>query len=394
MKKVSHKKIYLYLLSFILTLPIFVYYSDGVFTLGECNNITGRCPALPLGMFFLLILAAYFIVQNTYALILTIFILLFCLEYLFYNDPNLFLRTIKSLLPYIVFLGFYSNMQNRRRIIKYDAIEFFVSKALPYTIILVQVIIFLSNASTFSNTTESLWPSFIFNSIKVYNYNQYFSYILLLACGVRIFNSDSILEKVLITIFLIYSCYHSTNTTALFSSILLMIIYIALSLSNNFALIVKNNTNYFSISILSLFFILPFLNFFFLYLVNDTGIDQIPGLKGIHTRFNRYDDYLSNIGLDNLFYGIYPNAFEDLQPHNQFIEYLIFFGFLKTTILISLFLYILLNIKNFKYSIPLSIIFGLGGGLSEIVSHLYTGPLLLIYSYLCTFIKVEKNNCN
>lgn len=386
----AQKKNHLYLLSIIITLPVFFFYTDGTISLGECSDIAFRCPSVPVGIFFLLILSLYFIIQNTYILLITIFIFLFFLEYLFYNDLRLILTVFKILIPYIIFLGFYSCMQNKKRVIDYNDIEFFVSKIVPYTIIFFQIIILLSNVGTLINRTEGIWPSFLFNSIKVYNYNQYFSYILFLGCAVRIFNSSSNLEKVLVNFLLFFSCYHATNSTALFCSILFIIIYFTYNLSNNFANFINKNSNFTSISILLFFFIFPLLGFVFLNITSNYGIDQSLEFKGIHTRFNRYVDYLSILNLNNLFSGIYPNVFENLQPHNQLIEYFIYFGFLKAFFLVGIILYIILNIKNARYSIPLCIILGFGGGLSELISHLYTGPLLLIYGYLCTLIKKKK----
>ena len=393
-QKIKVKKIYLYLISTIITLPVFFYYTDGIISLGECGERSGRCPAVPIGIFFLLILSSYFIIQNTYVLLVTIFIFLFGLEYLFYNDLKLILTVFKILAPYIIFLGFYSYMQNKKRTVDYKDIEFFVCKAVPYTIILFQIIILLSNLDILISRSEGIWPSFIFDSVKVYNYNQFFSYILFLGCAVRIFNSSSFMEKALVIILLLFSCYHATNTTALLCSILFILIYFTYNFSNNFANFANKNSNFIPICFLLLFFIIPLFSYFFLDLIAENGVDKSLEFKGINTRFYRYEDYLSNLNLSNLFSGIYPNPFETLQPHNQLIEYFIFFGFLKSFILCGILGYIILNIKNFSYSIPLCIILGCGGGLSEIISHLYTGPFFFIYGYLCTFVKKKKYKYN
>ena len=119
-------------------------------------------------------------------------------------------------------------------------------------------------------------------------------------------------------------------------------------------------------------------------------IMNTSNLSNLSTRFTRYNFIFDNFKLENLLYGSYPNSFYIAQPHSQFLEYILFFGFLKATFLIFIILFMMLKITKIEYLLPLCIIIGLGGATNELFSHWYNSQIIFLYICLSSLIKINK----
>jgi hypothetical protein len=212
-------------------------------------------------------------------------------------------------------------------------------------------------------------------------------------CGIRIFFSSSKKEIVFLISLMIYSCVHSWNFTALFCSLFIIFFKICFLFNS------KSKTNHkifrlISYCIASLLFLIPIFSSIILdlgseYMHENLSI-QDDVLYSLYTRLVRYSLFFSHLDFSNLFYGIYPQPFLTQQVHSQFLEYISFFGILKSLLLLIIIIYLLKYISKIEFLLPLSIIIGLGGGLNEIFTHLYTGQIIFFYICFCSNIFKKK----
>jgi hypothetical protein len=223
--------------------------------------------------------------------------------------------------------------------------------------------------------------------LKVYNYNQYFSFILVIACGIRLFLNIKRNEKIFLIFFLLYSCLHAANFTALICSIIIIIFSF---LNNKF----QNDKIHdlifriFSYFFISMFFLIPLFSEFLLHLLN---FENFKNFYQLTTRLERYSVFITNLNFTIFVNGVYPNPIFDQQMHNQMLEYFSFFGLIKTLFLIFILFIIYKRIKKIYFFFPLSVAIGLGGGLNEIFTHLYTGQIIFFYLVFSSNFKMKSN---
>ena len=385
---------------FIIILPIHLYISNDQFSFNEClAGYPNVCIAIGIGTILLLLLMPYYLLKNRIYFLLSLSLfLVFIIEYLFFRDSTLILRSIKSFLPFLFLLSFLSMRSNIQ--LNNKSIKFYLEKYIPYILVLFQIIIIISTTKFFENRSEIFFlmtaegserhPNFLINTFKIYNYNQYFSFILVLVSGVRIFVSTRKIEILFFILVMIYGCLDARNYSAFISAIiiiLLKILYPFLSKVIN----VKNLYRLIGYFFVSLIFLMPIFSF----------LNEIPSLSdsinGKHLdtliiRLDRWVYIISNLHILNLLSGIYPDPFLIQQPHNQFLEYVLFFGFIKSAFLIGLIYFMISKISEIKYFIPISIILGIGGAITEIISHLYTSQIIFMYIIFSSYVSRKKSD--
>jgi hypothetical protein len=390
---------FILILGFSVIFPVFIYFSKLGVNFNSCENIDMNmynCPTISFGTLFLILTSFYFIPKNKFFLLVSIFLVLYTFEFLFYDDLTLFLRVLKSIVPFILFFSFLSIKDSFR--LNEKIINYILSKFIPYCVILFQLIFIFSTPEIFKKISfipdnTEFWPNLFINEIKIYNYNQYFSFILVLMCGIRIFFSSSKKEMVFLILLMIYSCVHSWNFTALICS--LFIIFFKIFFLYN----LKSKINHkifrlISYCMASLLFLIPIfssviLDFGSKYLHDGLSIHG-DVLYSLYTRLIRFSLFFSHLDISNLFYGIYPRPLLTQQIHSQFLEYISFFGILRSLLLLIIIIYLLKYISKIEFLLPLSIIIGLGGGLNEIFTHLYTGQIIFFYICFCSNIYKKK----
>jgi hypothetical protein len=367
----------------ILILPIFFYINNNQISFNECS-LEGTCIAFGLGSTLLILLLPYYILKDKlYFLISLSIFLIFLIEYLLLLDVFLILVTLKSLMPFLFLLFFFSVKSIIK--LKKQSIKFYLEKFIPYTVVFFQIIILFSTSNFFESRSgifflekeTDRWPNFIISFFKVYNYNQYFSFILVLASSVRIFSSLNKLEVSFFILIMFYGCLDANNVTAFLCATIIIIYKILYPL----LLKLKNEkiiSKFFSFFFLSLFFLIPIFSFIFvesiIYIseVNDR-------LESLEVRLIRWEYIMSNLNMLNMLSGIYPEPFIINQPHNQFLEYVLFFGIVKSFLLLGVIYFVIYRISEIKYLIPISIIIGIGGSMTEIITHFYTSQILFLY---------------
>lgn len=386
------KKIIFNLLGLILILPIFIYFNKD-FDLDFSNCTIYECyTGISIGTIVLILFSLYFLSLNLQLILISLFITLFVIEFLSYNNNEWFLRAIKSLLPFYFLLTYLSIKTYVK--ISHQTVDKLLTLRIPYLIIFFQVIIILNNIqfeninSLFLPTEKEIVPSlFSIPVLKVYNYNQYFSFILAIACGVRLFLNIKINEKIFIIFFLIYSCLHAANFTALICSIIIIIFSF---LNKKFPNDKIHDLNFriFSYFFISMFFLIPVYSEFLLQFLN---LENSKNFYQLVTRLERYSVFITNFNFTFFFNGIYPYPIFKQQMHNQFLEYLSFFGLIKTFFLMFILFIIFKRIKEIYFFFPLSVVIGLGGGLNEIFTHLYTGQIIFFYLVFSSNFKMKFN---
>jgi len=200
------KKNFFSLLGLILVLPIFIYYNKG-FDLDFSSCTINECyTGISSGTIVLILISFYFLSLNLQLILISLFISLFVIEFLSYNNIEWFLRAIKALLPFYFLLTYLSIKTYVK--ISHQTLDKLLTLQIPYLIIFFQVIIILNNIqfeninSLFLPTEKEIVPSlFSIPVLKVYNYNQYFSFILAIVCGIRLFLNIKINEKIFIIFF-------------------------------------------------------------------------------------------------------------------------------------------------------------------------------------------------
>jgi hypothetical protein len=136
------------------------------------------------------------------------------------------MRVLKSLLPFIFFLSFVSIKNNIK--LNNNDLKKILTQIIPGLIIIYQILIILfkiepANNNIFLPKIKEFQPYLFANYFKVYNYNQYFSFILVFVCGVRLFLKINNFERYFHSLFIIYSCLHAMNITALICGIIIII---------------------------------------------------------------------------------------------------------------------------------------------------------------------------
>jgi hypothetical protein len=296
---------------------------------------------------------------------------------------------LKSLLPFIFFLSFVS-IKNNIKLNNNDLKKIF-TQIIPGLIIIYQILIILfkiepANNNIFLSDIKEFQPYLFANYFKVYNYNQYFSFILVFVCGVRLFLKINNFERYFHILFIIYSSLHAYNLNAFICGIII-IIFSTLNIFYK-----KNKHNEQNLKLISFFFTSMFIAIpFFSKFILSLGLEDwdIMSVYQLITRLERYSFFFENFKVLFLFNGIFPEPFFVNQMHSQLLEYFSFFGVFKTFFLIFILLVIYKKIEKIYYIFPLSVIIGLGGGLNEILTHWYTGQIIFFYLVFCSNYKVK-----
>jgi hypothetical protein len=260
---------------------------------------------------------------------------------------------------------------------------------MPYCIIFFQIIIFFSEIIYFFQGSDFAEPlkNIFFLNIKIYNYNQYFSFILVLVCGIRLFLISKKKEEFFLASMMLLSSYHAVNFTSLICAILIIFFKII------FLIIPKNNQNVKILKLISYLFaltiiIFPLFSFILIHLTSD--FINTSNFGNLHSRFLKYDLIINNLKFENLIYGTYPNSFGVTQAHSQFLEYVLYFGIVRAAVLIFIILFMVFKISRIEYLLPVCIIIGLGGAFTELFSHWYNSQIIFFYICLSSIIKINK----
>jgi hypothetical protein len=336
----------------------------------------------------LLLLIFLLILKNKLILLLFILFFSFVFDFFFYNSIELLLPPIKSIIPFFFLIGFILIKEELKNNLSFT--KFLINIFIPYCIIFFQIIIFFSETFYFLqglHIAEPLNNIFFFN-IKIYNYNQYFSFILVLVCGIRLFLVSKKKEQFFLASMMLLSSYHALNFTSLICAILIIFFKII------FLIVPKNNQNVKILKLISYLFaltiiIFPLFSFILIHLTSD--FINISNFDNLYSRFFRYDLIINNLKFENLIYGSYPNSFGAGQPHSQFLEYVLYFGIVRATVLIFIILFMIFKISRIEYLLPVCIIIGLGGAFNELFSHWYNSQIIFFYICLSSLIKINKN---
>ena len=367
-----------------VSFPFFIYFNKSNISLSSCVS---RCIAIHPITFFLLPLIFLLILKNKLILPLFIFVFVFVFEFFFYDSINDLLLAIKLVVPFFFLTGFILIREKLKNNLSFT--KFLINTFLPYCVILFQIIIFFSEfVFLFQGLgmSEPLKNLFFFN-INIYNYNQYFSFILVLVCGIRLFLISENMEVFFLDILMLISPIHAVNNAAFFCSILIIIfkiVFIIFSKSEKILNILKLISYMFALTIV----IIPLFSFIIPQTVLE--IMSASNLSNLSIRFIKYNFIFENLKLENLLYGSYPNSFFSTQPHSQFLEYILYFGFLRATFLIFIIWFMILKITRIEYLLPVCVIIGLGGAFNELFSHWYNSQIIFLYICLSSLIKINK----
>lgn len=377
---IDKKESFFISLVFFIISPIFIYFYDSQVHFEACYSIE-LCAALNFGTIILLIISMFFLIINKFLFLFSIFIFFFLLEFLFFNDIIILLRALKSLLPFFFLFCFMQIKQEANFNKKF--LKFVLNKFIPYFVIFFQIVFIFSNLNFFYADWETNGEiaNFFFKNITVYNYSQYFSFVLVISCGVRLFVSTKKKEIFFLIFIMIIGSIHASNNTAIVCSVLISCIFFLSKKS-----FLKNNFKIISDLFLLLLILTPFFSFVLLFM----NLEFINNFAQLQTRLVRYDLVLSQLEAINFFYGIYPGPFFTQQPHNQILEYIMFFGILRAFFLIGLIIYMIKKISKIEYLIPLSVTIGLAGSLNELFTHTYTGQILFLYICFASSVWEKK----
>jgi hypothetical protein len=379
-------------LGLLLTLPIFIYPDSMGLSLAACTSVNFCTISISIGSIFLILISIYFLIINKILFFFSFFVICFSIEFINYSDLELLIRVLKSLMPFIFFLSFIS-IKNKIKLNNNELNKIF-TQIIPGLIIIYQILIILFKTELVRYeffflpeiTLFEFEPYLFANYFKVYNYNQYFSFILVFVCGVRLFLKINNFERYFHILFIIYSCLHANNLTALICGIIIIIF----STLNNF--LQKNKYNEQNLKLISFFFISMFIAIpFFSKFILSLGLEDLDNerIYQLITRLVRYSIFFENFDFLFLFNGIFPEPFFINQMHNQLLEYFSYFGVLKTFFLIFILIVIYRKIEKIYYIFPMSVIIGLGGGLNEIFTHWYTGQIIFFYLVFCSNYKIK-----
>ena len=379
------KRVAILLIALFTSLPIFVYFNESKISLSYCIN---RCVGIQPSTFALLLLIFLLKLRNKLFLLVFILFFSFIFEFFFYNSIEILLQPIKSIIPFFFLIGFILAKEELKNNLSFT--KFLINIFIPYCVIFFQIIIFFSETFYFLqglHIAEPLNNIFFFN-IKIYNYNQYFSFILVLVCGIRLFLVSKKKEEFFLASMMLLSSYHALNFTSLICAILIIFFKII------FLIIPKNNQNVKILKLISYLFaltiiIFPLFSFMLIHLTSD--FISMSNFDNLYSRFLRYDLIINNLKFENLIYGSYPNSFGVGQPHSQFLEYVLYFGIVRAAVLIFIILFMVFKISRIEYLLPLCIIIGLGGGFNELFSHWYNSQIIFFYICLSSLIKINKN---
>jgi hypothetical protein len=182
-----------------------------------------------------------------------------------------------------------------------------------------KIIIFFSEIIYFFQGSDFAEPlkNIFFLNIKIYNYNQYFSFILVLVCGIRLFLISKKKEEFFLVSMMLLGSYHAVNSTSFICAILIIffkIVFLIISKNNQNLKIFKLISYLFALSIITI----PFFSFILINLTSD--FINTSNFSNLYSRFIRYNYILENLNVENWLYGSYPNSFGMGQPHSQFLE--------------------------------------------------------------------------
>jgi hypothetical protein len=377
----------IFIFSFCLILPIFLYFNNSQISLNNCED---GCIALNSGTIILIFFTIYLIINSKHAFILSFFLSFYLLDFLFFKKINYLLGAIKSIMPFFFLITYFVIAINFKLNLK--IYKFILNFFLPYCIIFFQIIFFFSlNSYDFtSDTTSYLFnfiidtnPFFIFDQIKVYNYNQYFSFILVLVCGVRLFLISNKKEIFFISLVMFSGSIHAVNFNALICALIIFFFKFTYFYSSKSKLNIRI-FRLLSYLIASSILIIPIFGSLALNLIEYSYLN-IP--YNLTTRLLRYYEIFSQLDFSNFLFGIYPDPFDTRQPHSQFLEYILYFGVFRALFLIVLIFFMLSKIRAIEYLLPLCVIIGFGGSINEIISHLYTGQIIFFYAFISSLLK-------
>lgn len=378
------KKGFIIIFFLLLSSPIFIYYNKSDISL---NNCITPCVAIQPITFILLLFTFFLIIKNKLILLSVFFLFIF--NFFTYISSDLFYLIIKSLVPFFFLAGFILIKKEFENYLNF--VKFLINIFLPYCIIFFQIIIFFCEIFNFllrsANINEPLENVFFLN-IQIYNYWQYFSFILALVCGIRLFLISKKKEEFFLASLMILSSYHSNNYNALICSILIIFfkVFFFISKKNEKNLRIFKLISYlFAVAI----FLIPIFNFSLVKLTEDYV--NINNLQNLYFRYYMHAAVLNNLNFEHLIFGLYPDLITKQQPHSQFLEYVLYHGFLRATFLIFIIFFMMSKINRIEYLLPLCIIIGLGGALNELFSHWYNSQIIFFYIIFSSLIKEKKN---
>jgi hypothetical protein len=367
-----------------ISFPLFIYFNESNISLSNCID---RCIAIQPITFFFFLPIFLLIWKNNLILPLFIFVFLLLFDFFFYDSIIDLLVAIKSIVPFFFLTGFILIRKELKNNLNFT--KFLINIFLPYCVIFFQIIIFFSEIIFLFQGLDMSEPlkNLFFLNINIYNYNQYFSFILVLVCGIRLFLISKKKEGFFLTILMLIAPIHAVNYVAFICSILIIIFKI-IFLINSKSKKILNILKLFSYIFASTIVIIPLFSFIIpptiLEILNESGFTNLT------IRFIKYNFIFENLKLENLLYGSYPNSFFSTQSHSQFLEYILYFGFLKATFLIFIILFMILKITRIEYLLPVCVIIGLGGAFNELLSHWYNSQIILLYICLSSLIKINK----
>jgi len=212
------KKIFILISIIFLSSPIFIYYNNFGISLSNCIR---PCLAFQPITLFLSLLIFFLILKNR--LLLFLFFFFFIFEIFFYIPTDLNYLRIKSIVPFFFLAGFILMKKELKNYLSF--IKFLINIFFPYSVIFFQILIFFSEIPYLlevSNTYVELKRKTFFN-IEIYNYEQYFSFILVLVSGIRLFLISKKKEEFFLASLMILGPYHAVNYNALICSILIIL---------------------------------------------------------------------------------------------------------------------------------------------------------------------------
>ena len=221
--------------------------------------------------------------------------------------------------------------------------------------------------------------SFIFENIKIYDFEQYFAFIFILLIGIS-FKLKPIFVIILcaITFHMIIS---SANVTASVLLLLMILLYFIFKFTN----IRLHSLIHQGIIMLSLIFfiIFPFILFIYYDKMNISN-------SSIILRYEMYAHYLNNIQYFQVLFPFIHKTRGLSDMHNEFLEVFNAFGILGVFLYYCIVIKKLINFNSKYYSISISIalVIFLGGTMVENTLHPYTS---IILAYAIAFYTIMSN---
>lgn len=334
--------------------------NDWSISLDRFNSDDGFILSLPFSsLILLIIIATFFNIKHLY-LSVAVFTISIIFLYFFSYD----LKSLAFL--FTLFLIFYLLLSDEN--LRHYCINIPHQWA-KYTIFFQIIILFNEYL------LDQEYGSLIFDFVKVYDYEQYFTFNTFLAF-LLLFKFNNFLLNLFYFLVVLFSALDSSNTTALFCIIYFIILLFSINLFTYSKKILLFIVEFNIISIIFIPVVLAIINNFY-----DPG--EIFINLGLTARMQKHGWHLFNLNCETLLLPWKLLYFTDgNEIHNQFFQWVQFLGFPFSLLLLLLFINAIKFQTGNYLKVGFSIYIGIAGALTEVITHPGTGWIFLFFLFL------------